>query len=50
MKKITTLLVALALFPTLLTAADPAPAAKPVLKIIPGQVIVPTDAMRRIWG
>ena len=50
MKKITALLAALALFPTLLTAADPAPPAKPVLKIIPGQVIVPTDAMRRIWG
>ena len=35
-------------------ATNPAPAtpapAKPVLKIIPGQVIVPTDAMRRIWG
>ena len=32
-------------------AADTAtPPAKPVLKIIPGQVIVPTDAMRRIWG
>ena len=30
-------------------AAAPAPA-KPVLKIIPGQVIVPTDAMRRPWG
>lgn len=28
---------------------DAAPA-KPVLKIIPGQVIVPTDAMRRPWG
>src|SRR5690349_21536234 len=27
----------------------PAPT-KPVLKIIPGKVIVPTDAMRRIWG
>jgi len=52
MKKIATFLAALAFFPTLLTAADPAPAApaKPVLKIIPGQVIVPTDAMRRIWG
>jgi hypothetical protein len=52
MKKITSLLAAVALFPTLLTAADPAPAApaKPVLKINPGQVIVPTDAMRRIWG
>jgi len=50
MKKVSPLLVALALFPTLLTAADPAPPAKPVLKIIPGQVIVPTDAMRRIWG
>ena len=35
-------------------APNPAPATpapvKPVLKIIPGQVIVPTDAMRRIWG
>jgi hypothetical protein len=35
-------------------AADPAPTAtppaKPTLKIIPGQVIVPTDKMRRIWG
>jgi len=29
--------------------ATPAPA-KPVSKITPGQVIVPTDAMRRIWG
>jgi len=27
-----------------------APATKPVLKIIPGKVIVPTDAMRRPWG
>jgi hypothetical protein len=50
MKKISSLLAALAFFPTLLTAADPAPPAKPVLKINPGQVIVPTDAMRRIWG
>ena len=50
MKTITSLLTALAFFPALLTAADPAPPAKPVLKIIPGQVIVPTDAMRRIWG
>lgn len=33
-------------------AAPPAsqPTTKPVLKIIPGKVIVPTDAMRRIWG
>ena len=33
-------------------AAKPAtqPATKPVLKIIPGKVIVPTDAMRRPWG
>lgn len=31
-------------------AADPAPPAKPVLKITPGQVIVPTDRMRRPWG
>jgi len=41
-------------FPTLCLAAEPekkadAPA-KPVLKIIPGQVIVPTDTMRRPWG
>jgi hypothetical protein len=50
MKKPTSLLAALALFPALLAAADPAAPAKPVLKIIPGQVIVPTDAMRRIWG
>ncbi len=37
---------------THLPAADtPAPAPKkPTLKIIPGRVIVPTDAMRRIWG
>ncbi len=50
MKKILFLLVATVLFPAALCAADPAPAKKPVLKIIPGQVIVPTDAMRRIWG
>ncbi len=32
-------------------AVEPAlPPAKPVRKIMPGQVIVPTDAMRRIWG
>ena len=50
MKKISLLLAVLALFSNLLVAADPAPPAKPVLKIIPGQVVVPTDAMRRIWG
>lgn len=33
-----------------LFAADAVAPAKPVLKITPGQVIVPTDAMRRIWG
>src|SRR5258708_39854077 len=39
-----------------LFAADQPPAVavpgadKPVLKIIPGQVIVPIDRMRRIWG
>lgn len=45
------LLLAL-LVATRLTAADTPVVApkKPVLKIIPGQVIVPTDAMRRIWG
>ncbi len=30
--------------------AEPAAPAKPVQKITPGKVIVPTDAMRRIWG
>src|SRR5262245_1606558 len=30
--------------------APKVPAAKPPLKITPGQVIVPTDRMRRIWG
>ncbi|HZK80707.1 MAG TPA: hypothetical protein VFC46_06555, partial [Humisphaera sp.] len=33
-----------------ITLRADAPATKPVLKIIPGKVIVPTDAMRRIWG
>ncbi len=50
MKTIISLFAAFALFSHLLAAADPVPPAKPVLKIIPGQVIVPTDAMRRIWG
>ena len=31
-------------------ATAPTPTTKPKLKITPGQVIVPTDAMRRIWG
>lgn len=39
-----------ATFAGALFAADPETPAKPVLKIKPGQVIVPTDAMRRIWG
>jgi hypothetical protein len=34
----------------LLLAADSVPEQKRALKITPGQVIVPTDAMRRIWG
>ena len=46
MKKL--LILASLLIGSTLIAAD-APA-KPPLKIIPGQVIVPTDAMRRIWG
>jgi hypothetical protein len=50
MLKFLPLFVGLALSPTLAFAADPPPPPKPVLKIIPGQVIVPTDAMRRIWG
>ena len=62
MKSLWLLLVAIVLSSGTLIAADapPQPAAKPVpatpdpnkpvLKIIPGQVIVPTDRMRRIWG
>ena len=45
-------LITLLSFSTVITArsAAPAPAKKPTLKITPGQVIVPFDAMRRIWG
>lgn len=52
MKPITPLLATLGLSLHLLSAAEPAATTpgKPVRKIIPGQVIVPTDAMRRIWG
>src|SRR3954470_12344893 len=52
MKYLTPFIPALCLTANLLIAAEPAAdtPAKPVLKIIPGQVIVPTDAMRRIWG
>lgn len=52
MKPIAPYIATLCLSATLLLAAEPAAVApaKPVLKIIPGQVIVPTDAMRRIWG
>lgn len=50
MKKFVLLLAVAALSGSCLFAADPTPPAKPTLKIIPGQVIVPTDAMRRIWG
>ena len=63
MKTILPLLALTALFAGVLSAAEPVPKtssrtgvppvtppAKPVLKIKPGQVIVPTDAMRRIWG
>lgn len=48
MKTLPLLLALFVISHPLLIAAD-APA-KPVLKIIPGQVIVPTEAMRRIWG
>ena len=44
------LLCLLLLSASRIQAADPGTPAKPVLKITPGQVIVPTDAMRRIWG
>lgn len=54
MKRFLPLLLLTALTPCLLRGADaPAaatPAPKPKLKITPGQAIVPTDAMRRIWG
>lgn len=52
MKSILSSLVASLLAFATTQAADPSPTAtpKPTLKIIPGQVIVPTDAMRRIWG
>ncbi len=50
MKKIISLLILAALLSPVVRAAGPAQPTKPVLKIIPGQVIVPTDAMRRIWG
>lgn len=56
MKSLLPALTFLALAVNSLSAADPAPAAtppaKPKVKIIPGQVIVPTNPgeMRRIWG
>lgn len=50
MKKLPAVLAIVALFTDAAPAADPVTPAKPVLKITPGQVIVPTDAMRRIWG
>src|SRR5947199_6135912 len=42
----------LLLFVLCLAATTPAgqPAKKPPLKVTSGKVIVPTDAMRRIWG
>ncbi len=43
-------LLALTGLPAAEAPAPLAAPAKPVLKINPGQVIVPTDAMRRIWG
>lgn len=52
MKQISSSIATLCVISNLLFAAEPVAQtpAKPVLKIIPGQVIVPTDAMRRIWG
>jgi hypothetical protein len=56
MKTVLPVLTIIALSAGSLLAADPAPIAtppaKPKLKIIPGQVIVPTNPgeMRRIWG
>jgi hypothetical protein len=50
MKRLLPFLAVMALSSGWLLAADPTPPAKPVLKITPGQVIVPTDAMRRPWG
>jgi hypothetical protein len=45
-----TILAVLGLASATLFAAEPAVPAKPLSRIVPGQVIVPTDAMRRIWG
>jgi len=50
MKVILTLLPLIALFLRPLAAADAPAQPAPVRKITPGQVIVPTEAMRRIWG
>ena len=49
MKPILLTLLAVATLATVRARADDAPA-KPVLKITPGQVIVPTDRMQRPWG
>jgi hypothetical protein len=52
MKCLGSMLALSALFTVQLSAADPGPPTPPppALKITPGQVIVPTDRMRRIWG
>jgi hypothetical protein len=50
--KITTAFIVALLCCSFVLAADARtqPTTKPKLKITPGKVIVPTDAMRRIWG
>jgi len=48
MRWLSFLLLSVSLLPVGLSAGDQAK--KPPLKIIPGKAIVPTDAMRRIWG
>ena len=50
MYRIAASLVVLLCFTGFVAAADATIPTKPVSKVIPGKVIVPTDAMRRIWG
>jgi hypothetical protein len=44
------LIAGLLVFVENVQSAEPEASPKPVLKITPGKVIVPTDAMRRPWG
>jgi hypothetical protein len=50
MKSLLPAAVVAALSSFALQATEPAPVAKPALKITPGKVIIPTDRMQRPWG